>query len=599
MNSIYIFFAIALYILTYLFYISVSHGLGHKAEHLQLRRFIPCVIIAVLPAALTGLPLTNGLFLVPFLVGLAWIITYPLLYSLTYKKISSDFGFHLDMAFGLYIIGYCTALKLLIIYSDTIPNFLLIVVSALEVILLLIPLLELNYYYLYHNCINENGMILILETDRLEAKEYFVSLPKALLTAFIIFVLLIFVWLAKADVKLFSLTLQFSTPTIIILGIISIFLTVYLWKPKKNLFKRTGIIELYLNVKDYFATYALYKKNQAERLKDLQVTPTQPSFAKPSTIIMVIGESASRNYMSAFVDMPENSTPWLKAQKASPNFLLFPGAYACAGSTVPALERALTEFNQYDGNEFYTACSVVDIARAAGYKPYWFSNQGYLGDVDTPVTLVAKTCDKAAWTGENLNKLFFDSTLLDYFTEVDPTENNFIVFHLKGSHFNYINRYPQDRAHFSKPHKYDLVPNYLDSLAYTDYILEQIHTYAKEHFNLQAMLYFSDHGEIPTSRRNPDSKDFPNLRIPMFTYFSDEYKKLFPDTFETLKAHQNRYFTNDLIYELVCGIFHIKSNHYKEENGFASPQFKFTTEMLKTYSGMRYIKDDILSQTPR
>jgi len=102
--------------------------------------------------------------------------------------------------------------------------------------------------------------------------------------------------------------------------------------------------------------------------------------------------------------------------------------------------------------------------------------------------------------------------------------------------------------------------------------LEQIYTYAKEHFNLQAMLYFSDHGEIPTSRRNPDSVDFPNLRIPMFTYFSDEYKKLFPDTFETLKAHQNRYFTNDLIYELVCGILHIKSNHYKEENGFASPK---------------------------
>jgi len=166
-------------------------------------------------------------------------------------------------------------------------------------------------------------MILILETDRLEAKEYFASLPKALLTAFIIFVLLIFVWLAKADVKLFSLTLQFSTPTIIILSIISIFLTVYLWKPKKNLFKRTGIIELYLNVKDYFATYALYKKNQAERLKDLQVTPTQPSFAKPSTIIMVIGESASRDYMSAFVDMPENSTPWLKAQKHLPTSCCF------------------------------------------------------------------------------------------------------------------------------------------------------------------------------------------------------------------------------------------------------------------------------------
>src|SRR5574344_591624 len=169
----YLLSAIGLYILSFVFYLNISHGLGHKAELLQLRRFIPCAIVAVLPAALTNLPLTSGLFLIPFLVGLAWIITYPLLYNLTYKRISSDFGFHLDMSFGLYIIGYCTALKLLIVYSDIIPNFLLIVVSALEVILLLIPILEFNYYYLYHNCINENGMILILETGRQEIKEYF------------------------------------------------------------------------------------------------------------------------------------------------------------------------------------------------------------------------------------------------------------------------------------------------------------------------------------------------------------------------------------------------------------------------------------------
>ena len=48
-----------------------------------------------------------------------------------------------------------------------------------------------------------------------------------------------------------------------------------------------------------------------------------------------------------------------------------------------------------------------------------------------------------------------------------------------GNHFNFINRYPQNFAKFSTPNKYDLIPNYLDSIAYTDYVLQQITNFAK------------------------------------------------------------------------------------------------------------------------
>lgn len=50
---------LALYIASYAYYLSISHGLGHRAEYLQLRRFIPCAILAVLPMALANLPLTT------------------------------------------------------------------------------------------------------------------------------------------------------------------------------------------------------------------------------------------------------------------------------------------------------------------------------------------------------------------------------------------------------------------------------------------------------------------------------------------------------------------------------------------------------------
>lgn len=103
--SIYILAGICLYIASYAFYVTCSHGLGHKAEYLQLRRFIPCAILAVLPMYLVNESLLSPQYLLSFLVGVSWITAYPLFYYLTYHKISSDFGFHLDTVFGLYIIG--------------------------------------------------------------------------------------------------------------------------------------------------------------------------------------------------------------------------------------------------------------------------------------------------------------------------------------------------------------------------------------------------------------------------------------------------------------------------------------------------------------
>ena len=86
MDTKYLILMLALYVLPYLFYVSVSHGLGHKAEYLQLRRFIPCAILAVLPVALANVPLTSPMFLTSFITGIAWIITYPFLYFITYRK---------------------------------------------------------------------------------------------------------------------------------------------------------------------------------------------------------------------------------------------------------------------------------------------------------------------------------------------------------------------------------------------------------------------------------------------------------------------------------------------------------------------------------
>lgn len=595
MDNKYFILMLALYILPYLFYVSVSHGLGHKAEYLQLRRFIPCAILAVLPVALANVPLTSPMFLTSFITGIAWIVTYPFLYFITYRKNSSDFGFHLDTVFGLYVIGWLMSLKILVINFKILPYTTLPIISTIEFLILLIPIAQWVYYYLYHSCISEDGMSMIQDTHYNEIIEFFKQfslLFNITIFSFIFFIYGIIIFL-NFQFNYINLTLTQLIPILVT----TLFLTYYLWKngekaKQQGVFVRTGIIELYLDVKTYLKTSLLYQTNMQERIKDLTVTPSQPQFSKPSTIIMVIGESESRDYMSAFTDYPVETTPWLSAKKTDKHFILYPNAYSCEANTVRSLERALTEFNQYNNKQFYTSCSVIDIAHKAGYTTHWYSNQGHLGSADTPVTLVANTSGTAKWTKQNLNQVQYDEALLDYLDEVDPTKNNFVVIHLKGNHFNFINRYPQSFAKFSEPGKYDLIPNYIDSIRYTDYILQKIWEYGTQKLNLQAMLYFSDHATIPDKRRAPDFGGFATVRIPMFTYFSDEYITKFPETVNTLRQNENKYFTNDLAYDLMCGIFNIKSNHFDESNCFASPLYKFTRETLKTNLGKIDIKDD-------
>ena len=106
-----------------------------------------------------------------------------------------------------------------------------------------------------------------------------------------------------------------------------------------------------------------------QRLSDLSVTRNAEG-GKPHTVLLVIGESACRDYMSAFEpDQPWETTPWETAMSRDRrHFSFFRNAYSCAMQTVPALERALTERSQYNNREFSDSVSVIDIARKAGYR---------------------------------------------------------------------------------------------------------------------------------------------------------------------------------------------------------------------------------------
>ena len=581
----YIIAGICLYLFSYIYYLKISHGLGNKATYLQMRRFVPCAILAVLPAALASLPLSSPLFVIPAIIAVLWILTYPTLYFISNHKVSSDFEFHFEAVFGLYFIAWISSLGILAQQVSWLAIPATIFITLAELMMLAIPVAQLIYYGLYKACINENGMEMIQETHYNEIIEYIKSMPLMLnIAAFFgsICITLIVLFFNYQE-----LIISHPKPIInlVVIAAVAIFLSTYLWKKKHGVFIRTAIVEFYLDVKEYLATNLQYTKNMQERISKLQVASLNPS-PKPQTILLIIGESASRDYMKAFnKDYKYDTTPWLDKMAQRKNFILFPNAFSILPHTVTAVSNAMTEINQYNDKKFYESCSIIDIAHKAGYKVHWYSNQGHLGCADTPVTLIANTADVAKWTKQELNQVQYDESLLPYLEELDAEKNNFLVVHLKGNHFNFLNRYPESFTKFGTPGKYDLEVNYANSIAYTDYVLEQIFNYAKDNLNLQAMVYFSDHATVPDKRRSPNFEGLASVRIPFFTYFADEYIAQHQEVYDTLKKHENFYWTNDLAYELLCSIFDIKSNHFDEANSLASEKFKYKREDLRTNCG--------------
>ena len=486
-DTTYIITAVVFYLFSYIYYLKISHGLGNKATYLQLRRFIPCAILSVLPAALAGLPLTSPLFVIPTIIAILWIVTYPTLYFISNHKVSSDFEFHFEAVFGLYFIAWISSLGIIMQQISWLAIPATILITVAELIMLSIPVAQLIYYGLYKACINENGMEMIQETHYNEIIEFIKSMP--LVLNIFTFLGSICVTAAALFVNYQEMIIQKNTPIVnlAIIAAIAIFLSTYLWKKRHGVFIRTAIVEFYLDVKEYLATNLQYSQNMQERISKLQVTPLNKD-DKPHTILLVIGESASRDYMKAFNKAYKyDTTPWLDKMAQSKNFILFPNAFSILPHTVTAVSNAMTEINQYNDKKFYESCSIIDIAHAAGYKVHWYSNQGHLGCADTPVTLIANTADVAKWTKQELNQVQYDESLLPYLDELNPKKNNFLIVHLKGNHFNFLNRFPESFTKFGTPGKYNLEVNYADSIAYTDYVLEQIFNYAKDKLNLQAI----------------------------------------------------------------------------------------------------------------
>jgi heptose-I-phosphate ethanolaminephosphotransferase len=309
----------------------------------------------------------------------------------------------------------------------------------------------------------------------------------------------------------------------------------------------------------------------------------------PGAVIVVIGESANRDHMKAFnPDYPAETTPWLSKEKENGNFYLLKNTYSCYPLTEKALSMFLTNINQYNGRDRDEMITVTDVANKAGYKTYFISNQAP-SPGNMSLALVSGASGKSMTTTHPGGD---DMKVMDYLKELPKDGPQFVVIHLEGSHDRYRDRVPPDFEGIHIAGQPEKVNDYDSSIKYTDEVLKNIYQYAKDNMNLQAMVYCSDHGEDMKSFHGDGHFTWDMVRTPCFIYLSSQYGQRYPEVMSQLRGHVNSTFTNDLVFDTVCGLLKAPNNSYDSSYDLSSSNYSLTLDQAVTKNGKLHIKDD-------
>lgn len=310
----------------------------------------------------------------------------------------------------------------------------------------------------------------------------------------------------------------------------------------------------------------------------------------PGTVLLVIGESETSDLMTAFTpSLPVDTTPWLTSEKENKDFYLFNHAYTNFPATAGALSMALTGINQYNEKEIGQVVTLLDVAKKAGYDTWWISNHRQLGASNPSVDLVSSGADHTLWTTHAEGA---DIDLISLLKKVPRNGNHFIVLHLMGSHAKYDSRIPDDWPYLSLPGADETENDYATTVDYTDYVLKNIFNYSKENLHMTAMAYLSDHGEDMKYGHGEGHVTWSMLHIPLFFYLSPEYETAFPNTAKALRNNREKIFTNDLLFDTMCGLIQAPNNDYSPTYDLTSPLYSLNADQALAVNGKWIVAND-------
>ncbi len=327
-----------------------------------------------------------------------------------------------------------------------------------------------------------------------------------------------------------------------------------------------------------------------------------------SNVVLVIGESASRNFMQLYgYNAPNNPlfSPLAnerERERESNNLFVFSDTISKEAHTSEVFESLLNYSNAETNKPWYHYHNMIDIFKRSHYETFWLEKQ-IIDQWGITQSLVSNRSKNRYYILGNYGA--YDEELAKFYSKNVQSRlksKNFIVFHLIGSHSWYADRFPKSFAKF-KPNDLDfsnlhtnsdrdkqIVTDYVNSLYYNDAVLNEIFNLFKDKDAI--VFYLSDHAqdmfESGSTYGHRCSK--AGLEIPFMIYVSDIFKEKHPEKVKLIKNALNKPFMSDDLIHSLLPLVGIHTKDEVESKNLFSPKFDAQRKRIVCDNSMDYDK---------
>lgn len=340
---------------------------------------------------------------------------------------------------------------------------------------------------------------------------------------------------------------------------------------------------------------SLHRQKLVEVYQQTHQVTQQDSALK--TLVVVIGESMNRHHLGLY-GYPRQTTPELSAlAEAHPQTLfVFRNVISSHVQTQPSLRYALTRASLYQQTDPYQSLSMVDLAKLAGVKTWWLSNQQPLRG---SITAIAKQADYEYYVSNDHQGIAdtLDEALIPQLTQAlaDPAEHKLIVLHLMGSHLQYSNRYPTAFDHYQdtppRPYQSTLssrqqnnINQYDNSVRYTDHLLGKIIAQMPQNQPV-GLVFFADHGEevydtTDFKGHGPESLTRVMFEIPLLVWLNQQAQSRRPEWVSGFQQAEHHPTMLDHIDHLITQLLGLTDTEQENQHTLGHPAWQAHPRMV-------------------
>lgn len=308
----------------------------------------------------------------------------------------------------------------------------------------------------------------------------------------------------------------------------------------------------------------------------------------PEIYVLMIGETARADNFGIY-GYERNTTPELAKQKS---LIVFKDAITMSNTTHKSVPMIMSSIGTEPYDSIYYRKGIITAFKESGFKTAYISNQrrnnsfiDFFGTEADDVTFLKDNLPITANVYDDKLLETLQSKLKDY-----HGGKLFIVLHCYGSHFNYADRYPAEKAVFKpceiiaakQKYRDNLVNSYDNTIRYTDHLIASVIGMVSRTGAASAVIYTSDHGEdIFDDARGrflhaSPSPTYFQVRVPLMLWMSPAYAALYAGKVQQLRSHVKvPVSTNMVVFHTLLDMAGISTPMLQNEYALGNKTFKW------------------------